>query len=135
MTLNIGEANALNRVINHLAGLSKPGSGEPFISREQAIDDLALLARGASKTLHAGHSQTSAHEALTKRWTGHIPAAELEHLRAMAKAHEKCLSAAAEREYFTGRCEDCSCCTNQQCSERTCATDSLGDSICPCTCE
>ena len=135
MSLNISEASALNRVITHLTGLRNTGSGEPIVTREQAINDLALLARGASKTLHAGHSQTSAHEALTQRWTGQVPAAELDRLRAMAKAHEKCLSAAAEREYFTGRCEDCLCCTNQQCSERTCATDSLGDSICPCTCE
>jgi hypothetical protein len=133
MTLNISEANALNRVINHLAGLSRPGSGEPFISREQAIDDLALLARGASKTLHAGHSQTSAHEALTKGWAAHIPAAELTRLRSMAQAHEKCMATVAEREYVSGSCEDCFCCTNQLCAEGSCPTNSLGESTCPCT--
>jgi hypothetical protein len=68
MTLNISEANALNQVITHLAGMRKTDSGEPIVSRAQAIDALALLARGAVKALHAGYTQTQAHELLTEQW-------------------------------------------------------------------
>lgn len=41
----------------------------------------------------------------------------------------------AKREYYNGTCDDCSCCTTAQCREGHCPTNSIGDSICPCTCD
>jgi hypothetical protein len=133
VTLNIGEANAVNDVIGHLIG-RRYGDRE-MVSREKAVDAIALLARAAHKTLHAGYDQIRAHQALTDRWPEPVPTFELEHLRAMAKSHEQCLATAAEREYRTGTCDGCTCCTNQQCAERKCPESSWGESVCPCTCD
>lgn len=41
----------------------------------------------------------------------------------------------AKSEYYNGTCEDCFCCTQAQCAERRCPTNSIGDSVCPCTCD
>ena len=41
----------------------------------------------------------------------------------------------ARSEYYNGTCDDCSCCSPSQCSEHRCPTNSIGDSVCPCTCD
>lgn len=51
-----------------------------------------------------------------------------------AEAGKQAAAEAAEREYRNGSCDDCMCCTTAQCAEHRCPTDSIGDSICPCTC-
>jgi hypothetical protein len=59
---------------------------------------------------------------------------QLAELAPYAEAGKRVAREAAESEYRNGSCDDCSCCTTAQCAERRCPTDSLGDSICPCTC-
>lgn len=57
---------------------------------------------------------------------------ELERLRHGAEAAMRDAGAQAA----TGRCEDCFCCIASGCHTRpdsTCPTNSLGDSVCPCT--
>jgi hypothetical protein len=60
MALTITQANAVNHVITYLTGAG--------ISREQAIVDLAELAGGAVKALHAGYTPERARAALEQRW-------------------------------------------------------------------
>jgi len=70
----IGEASAVNRVIDHLCGVQHT-DGQPMVTRERAIDALVLLAKGAYKTLQVGYTpddsgQFSARAALEARWPG-----------------------------------------------------------------
>jgi hypothetical protein len=60
---------------------------------------------------------------------------EITDLRPYADAGRHAAEEAAKREYYTGTCEDCSCCTNAQCREGRCPENSIGESTCPCTCE
>ena len=60
MALTITQANAVNHVIAHLT--------HGAFTREQAINDLAELASGASKALHAGYSDERARAALGELW-------------------------------------------------------------------
>jgi hypothetical protein len=60
---------------------------------------------------------------------------EIADLRPYADAGRHAAEETAKREYYTGTCDDCSCCTNAQCRERRCPENSIGESTCPCTCE
>lgn len=51
-----------------------------------------------------------------------------------AEAGKQAALEQAKREYYSGTCDGCSCCTTAQCSEGRCPENSIGDSICPCTC-
>lgn len=52
-----------------------------------------------------------------------------------AEAGKQAALELAKRDYYTGTCDSCMCCTTAQCSEGRCPTNSIGDSICPCTCD
>lgn len=56
-------------------------------------------------------------------------------LEGYASAGRQAATEQAKREYHYGSCDDCGCCTHAQCSEKCCPTDSIGDSVCPCTCD
>jgi hypothetical protein len=60
--------------------------------------------------------------------------AELDQLRPYAERGRAAAEQEAERAYRSDACEDCLCCTIAQCAEDRCATDSIGESMCPCTC-
>lgn len=62
-------------------------------------------------------------------------AKELADLRPYAEAGKRLAAKQAESEYYHGTCDDCSCCTTAQCREGRCPENSIGDSICPCTCD
>lgn len=61
--------------------------------------------------------------------------AEIETLQTRADAATRAAEEQAKREYHTGRCEDCGCCTVAQCAEHRCPENAVGESICPCTCD
>ncbi|MBS2962617.1 hypothetical protein KGA66_06130 [Actinocrinis puniceicyclus] len=72
MTLNLIEAAAVNRVIEHLAG-AFPGAvhtGRSLPDRAQAVLALATLADAAYRRLSAGYSGENALQALEARWPG-----------------------------------------------------------------
>lgn len=59
--------------------------------------------------------------------------AEVERLRPFAELPAGFVRQDAEMEYRNASCDDCMCCSLQQCRERRCRTNSIGESICPCT--
>lgn len=61
MALTISQANAVNALVKHLTGSKN-------FTREQAIEALAELVRGASKALLAGYTPDNARIALRQRW-------------------------------------------------------------------
>lgn len=38
-------------------------------------------------------------------------------------------------EYENEECDDCGCCTRGACDSGGCPESSVGDSLCPCTCD
>jgi hypothetical protein len=65
VTLNISEARAVLRVIDHLTGLDGPGRA----TRAEAVGHLAHLAASARQRLGEGLTQTDVQRLLTALWT------------------------------------------------------------------
>lgn len=73
MTLTVAEANAVNTVIEHLAGAFPDNAhvvDRPLPDCDEAIGALGTLAFGAFRRLSAGYSRATALEALEARWPG-----------------------------------------------------------------
>ncbi|HEY3872845.1 MAG TPA: hypothetical protein VGM10_31095 [Actinocrinis sp.] len=73
MALTVTEANAVNRLIDHLTGHATVI--DTRVTRRDAIDHLVLLAEHAYKTLSAGYTGADARQTLTEYWP--VPTAGL----------------------------------------------------------
>lgn len=138
MTVSSAEAHAVNTVIAFLAGRhGYEQSQPPLPPRWQVVDALATLADSANRRLHVGYDAARARDALTEPWAlERAHAAELERLRPWAEAGMQAAREASARDAQTRTCDDCFCCNQARCHPgpgSSCPTNSLGESVCPCT--
>lgn len=65
MAMTIGEAQALNNLLNYFLNGGKRFHGADLVSHGEAQRACAVLAKAANKTLMAGYSEQAAFDAFT----------------------------------------------------------------------